>query len=167
MQFQAPRNLNAPVRCKFSHLKKTDASIRASTVREVSKAAAEEIAATKAAYSPEGAAWVDDLVVYLDLYRFHESADKIWDELVFQLKGSGFRETAAPDRRAREACAGRRILVIVEGGEEANGVDGRPNLAGGHTGPRVDSAGRARSRGNAVDTRCGGAGPCGNAADTH
>lgn len=67
--------------------------------------------------------------VYLDLYATRANRDTIWSRLANTVAGFSFLEQAAPRTRAEEACRGRRMLLIIEGGEEADGRDGRAELA--------------------------------------
>jgi tetratricopeptide (TPR) repeat protein len=69
-----------------------------------------------------------DGVVFLDLYTFHGEAEAAWGTLANKLAGAGFRERSPARERATEACRGRRLLVIIEGGEEANAQDGRADI---------------------------------------
>jgi hypothetical protein len=62
-----------------------------------------------------------DGVVYLDLYRFHGKAEAAWDTLADKLAGPDFMDRTVARERAAGACQNRRVLVIVEGGEEADG----------------------------------------------
>lgn len=64
-------------------------------------------------------------VVYLDLYLFHGQAEPAWNALANKLAGAGFMERSPARERATEACRGRHLLVVIEGGEEADGKDGR------------------------------------------
>ena len=70
-----------------------------------------------------------DGLVYLDLYVFHGEADAAWNALANRLRGPEFMDRWPPRERAAEACRGRRMLVIVEGGEEADGSAGRTNAS--------------------------------------
>ncbi|MBI1786998.1 MAG: hypothetical protein HYR60_05515, partial [Acidobacteria bacterium] len=67
-------------------------------------------------------------VVYLDLYTFHGEAEAAWNTLANKLAGAGFMERSSARDRATEACRARRLLVIIEGGEEADGKDGRAGI---------------------------------------
>jgi len=69
-----------------------------------------------------------DGVVFLDLYTFRGQAEAAWNNLANALEGPGFMETSRAGERAREACRGRRLLVILEGGEEADGQDRRASI---------------------------------------
>jgi tetratricopeptide (TPR) repeat protein len=74
-----------------------------------------------------------DGLVYLDLYTFRGHLEPAWSALANRLCGAAFLESRPARDRATEACRARRILVIVEGGEEADGIDGRgtiPDLFG-------------------------------------
>jgi len=66
-----------------------------------------------------------DGLVYLDLYTFRGQLEPAWSTLANRLCGPSFLETRPARDRASEACRARRILVIVEGGEEADGLPGR------------------------------------------
>ena len=63
-----------------------------------------------------------DGVVFLDLYEFHGNLDRAMHSLATTLMGEDFMEQAQPHDRAAAACRGKRILVIIEGGEEADGI---------------------------------------------
>lgn len=68
-----------------------------------------------------------DGVVLLDIYRAKGRATDIWNALAEALIGGAHPELPA-HQRAECACRGRRILIIVEGAEEANGIDERCRL---------------------------------------
>ncbi|MDX1996785.1 MAG: restriction endonuclease [Thermoanaerobaculia bacterium] len=70
-----------------------------------------------------------DGVVLLDLYRFKGQSELAWNDLANSLAGPGFLETSPAQVRAEEACRGRRCLIVIEGGEEANGLEGHPTWA--------------------------------------
>ena len=69
-------------------------------------------------------------MVYLDLYSLHGQAEPAWNTFANRICGAEFmmdRWTAR--ERATEACRrGRRLLVIIEGGEEADGSAGRATM---------------------------------------
>jgi tetratricopeptide (TPR) repeat protein len=67
--------------------------------------------------------------LYLDLYATHANRDAIWSRLANRLAGPGFLDQSPPRARAEEACSGKRLLLIIEGGEEADGHEGRADLA--------------------------------------
>ncbi len=69
-----------------------------------------------------------DGLVYLDLYVFHGEADAAWNALANRLRGPEFMDRWPSRERAAEACRGRRMLVIIEGGEEADGSVGRATI---------------------------------------
>ena len=69
-----------------------------------------------------------DGVVFLDLYTFRGQAEPAWNTLANKLAGAGFMERSPARDRATEACRARRLLVIIEGGEEADGKDGRAGI---------------------------------------
>jgi hypothetical protein len=60
-----------------------------------------------------------DGVVFLDLYTLRAQAEAAWHALANKLAGVDFRELRPASERAIDACRGRRLLLIVEGGEEA------------------------------------------------
>ena len=62
-----------------------------------------------------------DGIVFLDLYRHHGQANQSWTDVANALCGSEFLQTNVASVRAVQACAGKRFLLIVEGGEEARG----------------------------------------------
>ncbi|KXV06425.1 hypothetical protein CR51_11940 [Caballeronia megalochromosomata] len=70
-----------------------------------------------------------DGVVYLDLYALHGQADSTWNALANRLRGAEFMERRPARERATEACRALRMLVIVEGGEEADGNLGRATIS--------------------------------------
>jgi tetratricopeptide (TPR) repeat protein len=69
-----------------------------------------------------------DGVVFLDLYTFRGQAERAWDALANKLAGAAFMERSTARARAAEACRARSILVVLEGGEEADGMDGRSSI---------------------------------------
>ena len=68
-----------------------------------------------------------DGVVLLDIYRAKGRAAEIWNALANALIGRSHAELSAR-QRAELACRGRRILIIVEGAEAADGRDERCEL---------------------------------------
>ncbi|HET8799186.1 MAG TPA: tetratricopeptide repeat protein [Thermoanaerobaculia bacterium] len=70
-----------------------------------------------------------DGVVYVDLYTNHGAAEPVWNALANRLRGPEFMDRAPARERAAEACRGRRMLLVVEGGEEADGGSGRTTIA--------------------------------------
>jgi len=70
-----------------------------------------------------------DGIVTVDLFTHHGDADAAWSALAEEIMGSSFMSTKPGRERARAACDGRRVLIIVEGGEEANGNEGRTTKA--------------------------------------
>jgi tetratricopeptide (TPR) repeat protein len=68
-------------------------------------------------------------VVFVDFYTFKGQADPAWHMLANKLAGANFQETRPARDRATEACRGRNMLLIIEGGEEANGKEGRSRIA--------------------------------------
>ena len=71
---------------------------------------------------------VPDGVVLLDLYTHHGRAEPVWNNLANALGGPGFMEKSPAHDRAAEACRARRALVIIEGGEEVDGREGRSDI---------------------------------------
>jgi tetratricopeptide (TPR) repeat protein len=69
-----------------------------------------------------------DGVVFLDLYALGGAAEPAWDTLANKLAGVAFMERSPSRERAMMACHARRILVVIEGGEEADGQDGRARI---------------------------------------
>jgi tetratricopeptide (TPR) repeat protein len=69
-----------------------------------------------------------DGVVFLDLYNFHGQAELTWNTLANKLAGAEFMERSPTRERATEVCRARRVLIILEGGEEADGKDGRSHI---------------------------------------
>ncbi len=69
-----------------------------------------------------------DGLVYIDLYTFHGQVEVAWSTFTNRLCGAEFMERRSARERATEACRARRILVIVEGGEEADGGPGRSTI---------------------------------------
>jgi tetratricopeptide (TPR) repeat protein len=68
-----------------------------------------------------------DGVVFLDIYRLRPFSDAIWTALADALMGNEGAQSA-PEARARHACAGRRLLVVFEGAELADGIDGAARM---------------------------------------
>jgi tetratricopeptide (TPR) repeat protein len=69
-----------------------------------------------------------DGVVFLDLYTYRGQAEPVWNNLANALAGPGFMDKSPARVRATEACRARRVLIILEGGEEADGTEGRANV---------------------------------------
>ena len=69
-----------------------------------------------------------DGVVFLDLYALQAQPEMVWDRLASRLHGEAFMQRAQPRQRATEACRGRRVLVVIEGAEEADGQTPRADL---------------------------------------
>lgn len=69
-----------------------------------------------------------DGVVFLDLYAYQGKAEPAWNNLANALAGPGFMESSSARDRATEACRSRRALIIIEGGEEADGQEGRTTI---------------------------------------
>ena len=62
-----------------------------------------------------------DGIVYLDLYQQKDQPQAAWREIADALGGRDLPQNTTDDLRAREACRGKQLLLIVEGGEEADG----------------------------------------------
>ncbi|WP_442775379.1 DUF4062 domain-containing protein [Sphaerotilus montanus] len=69
-----------------------------------------------------------DGVVFLDLYALQAQPEMVWDRLASRLHGEAFMQRAQPRQRATEACRGRRVLVVIEGAEVADGQTPRADL---------------------------------------
>jgi len=69
-----------------------------------------------------------DGILFLDLYSLHGNAEQTWHTLANILAGPGFLDRSTGRERATEACRHRRCLIVLEGGEEAHGTDGRPDI---------------------------------------
>jgi len=69
-----------------------------------------------------------DGVVFLDLYTYRGQSDPAWNNLANTLAGAGFMQKSTARERAIEACRASRILIIIEGAEEADGKDGRASI---------------------------------------
>ena len=68
-----------------------------------------------------------DGIVFLDLYALHGQADPAWEALAHAVAPLSIEDAiamrAVPAReRAIAACRGKRVLLVVEGGEEARGT---------------------------------------------
>jgi tetratricopeptide (TPR) repeat protein len=75
----------------------------------------------------ENSAFSDGLV-FLDLYRLQGQAEPVWSTLANRLRGAEFMERRSAKERAVEACRGKRCLIIIEGGEEADGAADRTTI---------------------------------------
>jgi tetratricopeptide (TPR) repeat protein len=69
-----------------------------------------------------------DGVVFVDLYSLRGQAEAAWNAIANTLVGPRFMEASPPHTRATEACRGRRLLIVIEGGEEADGNEGRASF---------------------------------------
>ncbi|HVX15984.1 MAG TPA: TIR domain-containing protein [Pirellulales bacterium] len=69
-----------------------------------------------------------DGLVYLNLYELLGQAESTWSALANRIRGLEFLERRPARERASEACRARRLLVIIEGGEEADGHAGRTTM---------------------------------------
>lgn len=80
--------------------------------------------------SPEllAASPYSDGVVFLNLYTFHGNAEQVWNTFANKLAGPEYMPSLRARERAEEACRKLRILVIIEGGEEADGKAGRCSI---------------------------------------
>ena len=68
-------------------------------------------------------------VLFLNLYKFKSERDQLWQNLADSLAGSNFNENAPQRERATKALHRKKVLVIVEGAEQANGKDGHVQLS--------------------------------------
>lgn len=69
-----------------------------------------------------------DGVVYMDLYALRGFSEAAWESLANKLAGASFLERAPARDRATNACLGKRVLVVIEGAEEADGQEGRTTV---------------------------------------
>lgn len=69
-----------------------------------------------------------DGVVFLNLYALRGQSEPAWNSLANTLQGPFFLERRAHRERAAEACRGRSLLVVVEGGEVADGKEDRTTI---------------------------------------
>ncbi len=69
-----------------------------------------------------------DGVVFLDLYASHGSLGAVLVKLATSLQGEDFMANSLPHDRATAACRSKRMLVIIEGGEEADGMGDHGNI---------------------------------------
>lgn len=90
-------------------------ALAAEAVRDIVGPRGEQLAASP---YPEG-------IVFVDLYQSHGQADPVWTAIANSILGSPALANHPPEERAREACRGRQLLLIVEGFEEADGASGR------------------------------------------
>ena len=70
-----------------------------------------------------------DGIVFLDLYTLRGAAEPVWETLANKLAGPYFMERRPARERATNSCYGRNILVVIEGGEEADGRSGRATIS--------------------------------------
>ena len=76
----------------------------------------------------ESSPWPDGIVM-LDLYVHRGQAEPAWHELANRLEGIEFLPDRSARDRAAEALRNRRVLLVVEGAEQADGNKGRTALA--------------------------------------
>jgi tetratricopeptide (TPR) repeat protein len=69
-----------------------------------------------------------DGVVFLDLYKYRGQAEPAWNNLSNALRGPEFRDSSPARERATEACRSLQVLIILEGGEEADGRENRTTI---------------------------------------
>lgn len=62
-----------------------------------------------------------DGIVYVDLYQQKDQPQAAWRQIADAVGGRDLPQNTTDDIRAREACRGKQLLLIVEGGEEADG----------------------------------------------
>ena len=69
-------------------------------------------------------------LIFVDLYtNATTTIQALWDILANKLAGPTFLERAQSRDRATAACqAAQSVLIVIEGGEEASGEDGRPTI---------------------------------------
>jgi tetratricopeptide (TPR) repeat protein len=71
--------------------------------------------------------WPDG-IVGLDLYVHQGRAEAAWHALADRVGGADFLRDRGSSDRAAEALRDRRLLIVVEGAEQADGVAGRISL---------------------------------------
>ncbi|MFT3718047.1 tetratricopeptide repeat protein [Pseudorhodoferax sp.] len=71
--------------------------------------------------------WPDGIVL-LDLYVHRGQAEPAWHALANRVKGADFLPDRPGADRAAQALRDQRLLVVVEGAEQADGLEGRPAL---------------------------------------
>ncbi|WP_167599098.1 tetratricopeptide repeat protein [Chlorobaculum sp. 24CR] len=69
-----------------------------------------------------------DGILYLDLYALHGRAEPAWNALANRLQGYDFMNNAPARNRATEAFRASRVLLVIEGGEEADGKEERTTM---------------------------------------
>lgn len=69
-----------------------------------------------------------DGIVLLDLYTLGAAQDQMLHALADKLKGRDFMTTSPAMERAQDACHALHMLLIIEGGEEADGQEGRADI---------------------------------------
>ena len=69
-----------------------------------------------------------DGVVFLDLYQLGADREQVWNSLANKIEGAAFMGQHGARERATQACQSRRLLLIIEGGEVADGLQGRPGI---------------------------------------
>ena len=69
-----------------------------------------------------------DGVLFLNLYGHQSQSESLWHSMANDIAGTDYRPTEPARDRVTEALSGREVLVIVEGGEQADGKDGRVEL---------------------------------------
>ncbi|MDZ4799362.1 MAG: tetratricopeptide repeat protein, partial [Bryobacteraceae bacterium] len=69
-----------------------------------------------------------DGIVFLDFYALDAAAERVWGTLADKLRGPTFLDRKPARDRAIAACQSRRVLIVIEGGEDADGRDGRLDL---------------------------------------
>lgn len=69
-----------------------------------------------------------DGILYLDLYALHGRAEPAWNALANRLQGYDFMNNAPARNRAAEAFRASRVLLVIEGGEEADGKEERTTM---------------------------------------
>ena len=72
--------------------------------------------------------WPDG-VVMLDLYVHRGQAEPAWHALADRVRGADFERDLPAVARATQALRDQRVLLIVEGAEQADGQEGRAALA--------------------------------------
>jgi tetratricopeptide (TPR) repeat protein len=72
--------------------------------------------------------WPDG-VVFVDMYVHHGQADPAWHALANRVKGAEYLPDRAGAERAAQALKDQRLLVVVEGAEQCDGLEGQAALS--------------------------------------
>lgn len=90
-------------------------ALAAAVIRDMAGSTGEQLATSP---FPDGVVWVD-------LHLQQAEAPAVFAALADGLGGADFRRDLEPEARAREACGGKRYLLVLDGGEAAYGAGAR------------------------------------------